>query len=101
MKPRIDKINRVSLRAFVLDSAVQHGPARAICWLQQLVAVSVDGVLGPVSLEAINQFDSDFLYKRMVAERCRFYGRLITKDPTQAVFASGWANRIADFIEEV
>ena len=101
VKPKIDKINSVFLRVFVLDSAVQHGPGKAIRWLQKIVGAPVDGILGPMSLSIINQVDSDSLYKRMVAERCRFYGRLITKDPTQAVFAAGWANRIAEFIEEV
>ena len=84
----------------MLDSAVQHGPKTAIRWLQKIVRVPVDGILGPVSLEAINRWDTDVLYRMMVAERCRFYGRLITADPTQAVFAAGWANRIAEFIEE-
>ena len=98
-KPKINKINRVSLRVFVLDSAVQHGPARAIRWLQKIAGAPVDGILGPVSLQIINGLDSSVLYRRMVAERCRFYGKLITKDPTQAVFAAGWANRIAEFIE--
>ena len=100
VKPGLDKINSVFVRAFVLDSAVQHGPKTAIRWLQKIVRVPVDGILGPVSLEAINRWDTDVLYRMMLAERCRFYGRLITNDPTQAVFAAGWANRIAKFIEE-
>ena len=99
--PGFDKINSVKIRVFSLDSAVQHGPGRAIRWLQKIAGVPVDGVLGPVSLEAINRLNSDAIYVMMVAERCRFYGRLITRNPTQAVFAAGWANRIADFIEEV
>lgn len=100
-RPRLEQINRMSVRVFALDSAVQHGPGRAIRWLQKIAGVPVDGILGPVSLQAINRLDSDVLYRKMVAERCRFYGRLITKDPTQAVFAAGWANRIAEFIEAV
>ena len=101
VKPKISLIDNVSLRIFLLDSAVQHGPGRAIRWLQKAAGAPVDGILGPVSLMAINRLDSDTLYKKLVAERCRFYGRLITKDPTQAVFAAGWANRIAEFIEGV
>ena len=61
----------------------------------------MDGILGPVSLEAINRLYPNVLYRQMVAERCRYYGRIITDDPTQAVFAAGWADRIAEFIEEV
>lgn len=101
VKPKIDKIHNISLRVLALDSAVQHGPRKAIRWLQKIARVPADGILGPVSLMRINRLDSGVLYRRMVAERCRFYGRLITKDPSQAVFAAGWANRIAEFIEEV
>ena len=101
VKPRVHLINNAQLRVFALDSAVQHGPGRAIRWMQKIVGVPVDGILGPVSLGIINQVEPDGLYRKMVAERCRYYGRIITKDPTQAVFAAGWANRIAEFIEEV
>ena len=100
VRPRIGEIKSISLRVFMLDSAVQHGPRRAIRWLQKIAGVPVDGIIGPVSLEAINRLDSAALYRKLVAERCRFYGRIITRDPTQAVFAAGWANRIAEFIEE-
>ena len=101
VKPRFNLINNVQLRVFALDSAVQHGPVRVVRWLQEIAGVPVDGILGPVSLKAINRLDSGVLYRKMVAERCRFYGRIITKDPTQAFFAAGWANRIAGFIEDV
>ena len=100
VKPKIDKINRTSLRVFMLDAAVQHSPKRVIRWLQKIAGVPADGILGPVSLGAVNRLDSDVLYRRLVAERCRFYGRLITRKPSQAVFAAGWANRLAAFIEE-
>ena len=100
VKPGFDKINRVPLRVFALDSAVQHGPATAIRWLQKVAGVPTDGILGPVSLQAINECDTNLLYRWMVAERCRFYGAIITKDPSQAAFAAGWSNRLAEFIEE-
>ena len=100
-KPKISLIENARLRIFLLDSAVQHSPRRVVRWLQKVVAVPVDGLLGPVSLEAINRLDSDAIYVMLVAERCRFYGRLITRKPSQAVFAAGWANRIAEFIEEI
>lgn len=100
VKPKLDKINSSRLRAFAVDSAVQHGPGRAVRWLQEIVGAPADGILGPVSLAAINRLDPDTLYRKLVAERCRFYGKIITKDPSQAVFAAGWANRIAEFIEE-
>ena len=46
VKPKIGKINNIPLRIFALDSAVQHGPARAIRWLQKAAGVPADGILG-------------------------------------------------------
>ena len=47
-----------------------------------------------MSLEAINCLDSDVLYKRMVAKRCRFYGQIITKDPSSGSIR-GWMGQQA------
>lgn len=100
LTPRFDGIEHDDLAALVVDCGVNHGPARAARWLQSAAGVAVDGMVGPVTLGAVNQQDGVTLYRAVLAERCRFYGRLITRDPSQAVFAAGWANRVAEFIEE-
>lgn len=100
LEPRFDGIEHDDLAALVVDCGVNHGPARAARWLQAAADVTVDGMVGPVTLAAANSQDGDTLYRAVLAERCRFYGRLITRDPSQAVFAAGWANRVAEFIEE-
>lgn len=100
LNPRFDGIEHDDLAALVVDCGVNHGPARAARWLQSAAGVAVDGMVGPVTLGAVNQQDGATLYRAVLAERCRFYGRLITRDPSQAVFAAGWANRVAEFIEE-
>ena len=97
--PRFDRINYPPLQALVVDCGVNHGVIRAVKWLQKLVAVQRDGVMGPVTLAAINQAHGEHLYARLLAERCRFFGQIITRDPSQAVFAAGWMARLAEFIE--
>jgi lysozyme family protein len=97
--PGFDRIECDALRALLLDCAVNHGTGRAARWLQQAAGVTVDGRVGPVTLAAVNRQDGAQLYRAVLAERCRFYGRLITRDPSQAVFAAGWASRVAEFIE--
>jgi lysozyme family protein len=97
--PGFDRIECDALRALLLDCAVNHGTGRAARWLQQAAGVTVDGRVGPVTLAAVNRQDGARLYRAVLAERCRFYGRLITRDPSQAVFAAGWASRVAEFIE--
>lgn len=98
-RPRFDQISDDRLRALVIDAGVNHGVEKAAKWLQRAVGVSDDGVLGPVSLAAINGADAGRLYRAVLAERIKLYGTLITKDPKQAIFAAGWANRVAEFLE--
>lgn len=98
-RPGFDRLAHPALMALVVDCAVHHGPDRAARWLQQAAGVAVDGVVGPVTLAAVNGADGAHLYRQVLAERCRFYGRLITRDPSQAAFAAGWAARLAEFIQ--
>ena len=98
--PGFDRIRSRRLRALVIDCAVNHGPSRAARWLQAAVGTRVDGVFGPLTLAAANAAEEETLYKRVLAQRCRFYGQIIARDPSQAAFAAGWAARLAEFIEE-
>ena len=81
------------------DCAVNHGPRGATKMLQKSVGVEADGAFGPSTQAAVLTMDAPRLYRKLCAERVRFYGRLISLDNTQAKFASGWLNRAAEFIE--
>ncbi|RMG56321.1 MAG: hypothetical protein D6717_06800 [Gammaproteobacteria bacterium] len=99
-EPGFDQIADAPLLGLVVDCAVNHGPDRAARWLQEAAGVAVDGVVGPVTLAAVNGGDGKALYRKVLARRCRFYGALIARDPRQAAFAAGWAVRLSEFIEE-
>lgn len=88
------------VRALLFDSAVQHGVKRAVEMLQKAVGAVPDGILGPKTLAAVMQNDPDDLWREVLAARLQFYGRLITRDPSQAVFAAGWMNRMAELLKE-
>jgi lysozyme family protein len=107
--PGFDRILDDPLRAAVVDAGVQHSPARAARWLQELAGVQADGLFGPVSATAVNALDPRQARARFIATRARFYGRIIADDAnklakdrgihTQGEFAAGWMDRCADFIE--
>ena len=81
-----------------VDCGVNHGTGRASKWVQEAVGTKQDGVLGPISLKAAQDSNHIATYLQIVATRVKFYGRLVSKDHTQAVFASGWNNRAAKFL---
>jgi lysozyme family protein len=71
---------------------VNHGTGDAIRWLQRALKVAPDdGALGPRTLAAIEVADVRRIYLSVCAQRVRRYGDLITRQPSQAIFASGWA----------
>ena len=91
--PGLDKIEDVNLRARVVDAAVNHGPPAAIKMLQEVLGVIVDGRLGPITLALANDRCPRETCILFLAQRLRFYGRLMKTMPQ---FAEGWMNRMAD-----
>lgn len=75
----------------LLDAAVNSGIGQATRWLQKAAGVADDGVIGPVTLAALQCADPADLVLRFNAERLEFMTRLSTWDK----FGKGWARRIA------
>jgi lysozyme family protein len=98
--PGLHKIQDPQVRALAVDCAVNHGPRNAVKMLQEAAHVFADGSFGRQTEAAVNRMDAKALYRRLCAERAKFYGRIITRDPSQAVFASGWMHRLAEFISQ-
>jgi lysozyme family protein len=95
----------VPLDLIVLDSAVQHGPARANKWLQRCVGEMSDGIIGDKTLYAVKD---KVINKRLedvidnyINGRIAFYAQIIKNDPTQEMFAKNWKNRIDSLLREI
>lgn len=99
IEPGFDKITNPELMALLVDSGVHSGPKQAVKWLQIALGVSSDGVIGPNTRAVMAAADQDLLYIKVLGARLRHLGRLITSDPKQSVFAAGWMNRMAEFVE--
>lgn len=99
--PGFDKILDQQLAELVIDCGVQHGAGRALKWLQTYAGVPADGVWGHETEAAVNRHDSRRLRALVISERIAFYGHLISADHTQAVNASGWANRMVPYIQRL
>lgn len=83
------------IRYPVFDAAVNSGVRQSIKWLQRAVGVADDGVLGPVTLAAVNQQDAWRLKSALLAQRLKFMASL----PNWPSFSRGWSRRIADLME--
>jgi len=104
VKPGYDAIADAPLQALMFDFAVNSGPAAATKALQValqkmgLYPDTADGVIGPQTRQALRGVANwPELYFRVKCERYELYLRFIGRDPSQAVFATGWANRMDEF----
>lgn len=93
----LESVTDPKVLELLFDYAVNSGTHRAIVALQRVLGVTADGVFGPKSRAALAGVDQSKLYFPLVCERLDNYLRIIARDPSQAVFAAGWANRIQPF----
>ena len=102
MHPRYDEMGLSDeVMELIFDSAVHHGVPRANRLLQRAVGVTVDGIVGPVTIAAARDMPQADLMKLYAAERAHYFGRIITRLPVQAAFAAGWMKRMAEFIRKI
>ena len=80
----------------VFDTAVNIGASRAHKFLQGIVGVVQDGVLGPKSFSEANAMSPSVLVVKYQAVQAQFYRDLVTRNPKLEEFLAGWLNRAYD-----
>jgi len=76
----------------VFDSAVNQGPGRAKTLLQKALGTAVDGIIGPVTVEATWAHDREILLRDFMARRAMHYSSLAN----MVHFGLGWFRRLFD-----
>lgn len=76
----------------LFDAAVNHGIGNAIRLLQRAVGTADDGIVGPMTLAAVDEMTVTDVLMRFNAERLDFYASLITF----STFGRGWTRRVAE-----
>ena len=99
--PGINNISDDKLKALMFDTAVHCGAVRAVKFLQEAIGARQDGVIGPVTIQLINNMIPLVVRVKYLSLRIRYNGAIISADPTQAVFAKGWSNRVGDLLEKL
>ena len=61
---------------------------------QRVLGVTVDGVIGPKSITAVNAKDGKALFKQLKQERLDFIDRICQTRPQNKKYKKGWLNRI-------
>lgn len=93
-----DRIKDEWIAAKILDAAINFGPRQAHIITQRAVLavgepIKVDGILGPITIQAVNAVNPLCLMAALCSECAGVYRMIVAKDPSQLVFLTGWLNR--------
>lgn len=92
-----------SLALTLFDFAVNSGVDRVVKEVQEALDLTIDGVFGPKTLQAIQDLDEKgirVLTSRINDVRLQLYVRLAS-NPTQRIFLLGWLRRLMALQGEV
>lgn len=89
-----DDIACQSIANICVDWAWGSGAVTAIKQVQRLFGVAVDGVVGNITLGAVNNADPEKLFEKIKSARLAFVEAIVKRDASQQVFLKGWRNRI-------
>jgi len=103
--PRIDTLPE-EIQPFIFDSSINHGPRRAVKFVQEICnacgfgRLTVDGAMGPAtrtSAESANSEMREIFLACLVEERRLFFHEIVRRNETQHVFLKGWLRRADKF----
>ena len=94
---KADEIKTQSIAELLVDWLYCSG-VYGIKYPQQVLGITVDGIVGPKTLSAINNYsDQEELFNRLWNRRKKHYEDICKKNPSQKVFLRGWLNRLNSF----
>lgn len=76
----------------VFDGAVNSGPKQSIKWLQRALGVNADGVMGTVTLQALEAHNSPSMLIDKICDRRLAFLKALN---TWSTFGKGWNNRVS------
>lgn len=82
----------VGIDLFVFDEGVNEGPGTANRHLQEALGITVDGLVGPMTINAALAAPAGRLIDKMAEVRIAYYRTL----PGFDSFGQGWLNRVAN-----
>lgn len=93
---RADEINNQSVANILVDWVWASG-VHGIKIPQSLIGVKADGVVGEITIKAVNALSASSLFEAIKRERIAFIDRICDARPANNKFKKGWLNRINDF----
>lgn len=96
-KWKADMIRNQSIANLLVDWVWNSG-IHGIKIPQRLMGLKTDGVVGPITLNSVNNANQRNLFFMIKEARLEFIDDIVKNDPTQKANLNGWKNRINSFI---
>jgi lysozyme family protein len=100
-KCKCEDIEDENIATKFFDLAVHTGIPQAVKLIQRAlraagISVTEDGIIGAITLSAINKADSTDLLAALKSEAAGYYRLIANLNPSQKKFIEGWLNRAYD-----
>lgn len=95
-----DEMKDETLALILFDQGVNCGIYGAAAMLQKMLGVTVDKVIGPISIEAANKMSALVLCYNFFRKAQAHYVSIAQNNPSQGVFLLGWINRSHFYLDE-
>ncbi len=93
-KSKLDLVNsqKVANQIFIFSTNI--GVNKANKEVQKLLNVTVDGIIGSQTIQAINEKIEDDFIKSFKSVQKAYYKRLVDNNPNLEIYYKGWINRV-------
>lgn len=88
-----DLLNDQAIATAIMDCGVLDGIVTSVRWAQEIVKVSADGHMGPVSEAALNATDGKAFITGLVSLLTQHYQDIVAANPKDHEFLAGWLAR--------
>ena len=89
----LDKIESQAIAEELFIFGVNAGCRNAVRKAQGIIGVKQDGLMGPVTISALNGFDPEAFDLIFDDVEIEYYKTIIENNPSFAIFEKGWKNR--------
>ena len=93
---KADQIKDQSVANLLVDFAYNSGVSRVSRFIQRIVGVTADGIIGSKTINAINNYPRGQrqLFATLRQRRINYLNGIVIANPTQKKFYNGWMNRV-------
>ena len=88
-----DKIESQHVAETLFDFAVNVGARKAIQIAQRVLCVTDDGIIGPITLGALNRMEPELFAAQYTVAKIRYYADIVSRNRSQIKFLLGWILR--------